>query len=76
MYFFQAALILIAVATRVIISTPIRTQNSVYALKESHNVPSQWTRMEAPPPQHVIKLHIGLKQAELDSLKTHLMEGN
>jgi hypothetical protein len=54
--------------------SPLQTRAS-YAVKETHPVPHQWTRVSAAPADHIIKLQIGLKQSQFDELERHLYEG-
>ena len=46
-----------------------------YSVKDSHNVPSAWSRISAAPPDHWISLQIGLKQNRFHELERHLYEG-
>ena len=48
---------------------------SPLVLKEVHKVPPQWTRLGPAPADHLINLHIGLKQSQMDELERHLLEG-
>ena len=45
-------------------------------VKETHTVPSQWSKVGPAPAGHVINLQIGLKQSQFDELERHLLEGN
>ncbi|RDW77724.1 hypothetical protein BP6252_05777 [Coleophoma cylindrospora] len=45
-----------------------------YALKESHHVPSKWSRLGPAPAGHLIQLQIGLKQSNFSELERHLFE--
>lgn len=48
---------------------------SEYAVKDSHPVPDSWSYVGKAPPDHVIELHIALKQAHFDILEKRLYEG-
>lgn len=45
------------------------------AVKETHHVPRDWTKLERARGDHVIHLQIGLKQGNFDELERHLYEG-
>jgi len=49
--------------------------HSQYVVKDTHHVPSQWTRVGPAPAEHLIKLQIGLKQSQFSELERHLYEG-
>jgi hypothetical protein len=55
-------------------ASPLRGR-SLYAVKETHPVPSQWTKVAPAPGNHMIQLQIGLKQSQFDELERHLYEG-
>lgn len=48
---------------------------SHHVVKESHNVPRDWSNLGPAPAQHMIQLQIGLKQENFDELEKHLYEG-
>ena len=54
--------------------SPLHSRRS-YAVKDSHNVPKQWSRIGSAPTGHWINLKIGLKQSRFDELEKHLYEG-
>jgi hypothetical protein len=45
-----------------------------YAVKETVAVPTGWKRVAAAPPDHKIKLQIGLYQENFESLERQLWE--
>ncbi|KAI9714851.1 MAG: hypothetical protein M1820_000140 [Bogoriella megaspora] len=47
---------------------------SSYAIKNSHHVPTKWSRERAAPPDRMIALSIGLKKSGYDELEKHLLE--
>ncbi|KAL8849729.1 MAG: hypothetical protein Q9221_005339 [Calogaya cf. arnoldii] len=53
--------------------SPVRSRSS-YAVKDSHLVPRQWTRVGQAPADHVVKLQIASKQSRFDELERHLYE--
>lgn len=61
-------------ATSLVLTSPVRTRTA-YEIKDSHNVPPQWTNIGPAPRNTVINLHIGLKQSQFDELERHLYEG-
>ncbi|KKY15785.1 putative tripeptidyl-peptidase 1 precursor [Diplodia seriata] len=67
------ALISLAAAAQGVLASPIRAR-SPYAVKETHYVPRQWSRAGRAPDDHVLHLHIGLKQSQFDELERHLYE--
>lgn len=68
-----AAFISAVLAAQAAIATPIKAR-SPYAVKETHHVPRDWTKMERARGDHVIHLQIGLKQGNFDELERHLYE--
>ena len=76
MYSFPIFLRLTLAIAHLAASSPVNNVQFTHAVKESHKVPSQWTRINVPLPQHVINLHIGLKQNRYEDLEKHLVEGN
>ena len=73
-YLTRAALLTLSVATSFVFGSPIRAR-STYEVKETHNVPSKWSRVGPAPGDHLINLSIGLKQSQFDELERHLYEG-
>jgi tripeptidyl-peptidase I len=49
--------------------------SSHYTVKDSLDPPPRWTRVAAATPDHVLKLHIGLKPGNFKELERHLYEG-
>lgn len=64
---------LLLVATSVTASPVVRSD---YAIKETHIIPSQWTKVSSAPADHVLKVSIALKQGNFDKLEQKLYEGN
>jgi tripeptidyl-peptidase-1 len=62
---------LAAIATQAI-ATPIA--RSPYAVKETHYVPRDWSKLERSHGGKTIQLQIGLKQGSFDELDRHLHE--
>ena len=58
----------------IVAATPVRVR-SPYTVKETHPVPSKWSRTGPAPGHHLINLQIGLKQSKFDELERHLYEG-
>jgi len=56
------------------LGTPLNIRSS-YAVKDSFHVPRKWERIGDAPPDHTIRLNIGLKQSNFDELERHLYEG-
>ena len=69
----SASAALLAFAS-IVSSSPIGTRTN-YEIKDSHYVPKGWTNIGRAPPNAVLNLHIGLKQAGLDELERQLYEG-
>lgn len=67
-------LLTLLLAVDAALGSPVRARTP-YAVKDSHVVPSSWTRVGAAPADHWISLQIGLKQSQFDELKRHLYEG-
>lgn len=74
MLFFFAALVAYTRFSALVSCTPGRSRSS-YAVKDSHRVPKEWTRVGQAPGEHMISLEIGLKQSRFDELERHLLEG-
>jgi tripeptidyl-peptidase-1 len=66
--------LLAAIAARDALASPIQAR-SPYAVKETHFVPKEWTRLERAHGGKTIQLQIGLKQGKFDELDRHLHEG-
>jgi hypothetical protein len=69
-----ATLLSAAIAAQTVLAGPIRARTP-YAVKESHHVPREWTKLDRASGDHVIHLQIGLKQGKFDELERHLYEG-
>jgi tripeptidyl-peptidase-1 len=68
-------ILLTAVLAAIVISGSPIASRQTYAVKDSHPVPARWSRGERAPADHVIQLHIGLKQNNFNELERHLYEG-
>jgi tripeptidyl-peptidase-1 len=66
----MAAFLFAAIATG---SSP--RSRSPYVVKDTHHVPKRWKPVGPAPAEHLIKLQIGLKQAQFSELERHLYEG-
>ncbi|KAF2476738.1 tripeptidyl-peptidase 1 precursor [Lindgomyces ingoldianus] len=62
-----------AIAAQAVFASPIRSR-SPYVVKETHNPPREWTRLERAKGDHVVQLQIGLKQGNWDELERQLYE--
>jgi tripeptidyl-peptidase-1 len=71
MHFTTAALAAFAAGN--VLATPIA--RSPYVVKETHFVPSQWSKQERSHGGKTIQLQIGLKQGKFEELDRHLHEG-
>ncbi|PQE10630.1 tripeptidyl-peptidase 1 precursor protein [Rutstroemia sp. NJR-2017a WRK4] len=60
-------------AASLVSSSPIKARTP-YAVKESHFVPPQWSRVGPAHEGSVINLQIGLKQSQFGELERHLYE--
>ncbi|MCJ1390580.1 hypothetical protein MMC18_003440 [Xylographa bjoerkii] len=69
----RSVVLTLAIAAGTIVGSPIRVRTP-YAVKESHNVPSKWSRVGPAPADHLISLSIGLKSSQFDELERHLYE--
>ena len=58
----------------VVLSSPVRNLSG-YVVKEEHAIPDGWLSTGPAPPQHTIRLQIGLKSSGFDELERHLYEG-
>ena len=67
-----SALLAVVAATSAV-ATPLSSYR--YAVKDSHPVPSRWTRMGPAPGTALLKMDISLKQSQFDELERHLYEG-
>ena len=74
MLFVAAAFLAFAGLSGLVSCSPVHSRSS-YAVKDSHHVPRQWTRIGQAPADHVVKLEIALKQSQFDELERHLYEG-
>ena len=45
-----------------------------YVVKETHPVPSEFSRIGGAPGDHLLRLQIGVKQGQFDVLEKHLWE--
>lgn len=71
---FSLALLSAVLAAHSAIATPIRAR-SPYVVKETHNPPREWTKLDRSKGDHVISLQIGLKQGNFAELEKQLYEG-
>jgi tripeptidyl-peptidase I len=69
-----SVLLSLMVAAGAVIASPFRIR-SPYALKDSHFVPDQWSKVGTAPENHRIQLSIGLKQSQFHELERYLYEG-
>lgn len=69
-----SALALLAEVTSVAAS-PVANKRDTYAVKEYHPVPRKWERLGDPSRDHMLHLHIALKQEQPGQLERHLLEG-
>jgi tripeptidyl-peptidase-1 len=56
------------------LATPVLSR-STYAVKETHFVPTEWTKADRAHGANTIQLQIGLKQGRFEELDRHLHEG-
>ena len=56
-------------------ASPWSPTSSSYAVKESHDVPSQWVLVDKPPQHQTIDSHLALRQSRFGKLETILLEG-
>ncbi|ORY57900.1 tripeptidyl-peptidase 1 precursor [Pseudomassariella vexata] len=68
-----AAVVSALIAAQAVIATPVRSRTA-YQVKETHNVPRKWKRVERAPQDHVINLQIGVKQSNYAELERQLYE--
>ena len=71
---FRSASLAFLIAATTVLSSPVRTR-SPYVVKDTHNVPNKWHKVGPAPPNHIINLHIGLRQSQFDELERQLYEG-
>jgi len=72
---FAAKILLVAgLAAQLALGSPVKAR-SLYAVKDSHFVPTKYTKLGPAPEEHVIELRIGVKQGDFDALEKHLYEG-
>jgi tripeptidyl-peptidase-1 len=50
------------------------TLNRRYVVKESHPVPTEFSRVGEAPGHHLMRLQIGVKQGQFEVLEKHLWE--
>ncbi|KAF2769315.1 tripeptidyl peptidase-like protein [Teratosphaeria nubilosa] len=62
----------LAIVCGLAIATPLHTGN--YAVKETHPVPREFTRISSAPGTHSIRLQVAVKQSRFDELEKHLYE--
>lgn len=55
-------------------ASPLRSRTP-YAVKDTHHVPKQWSKISSAPKDHILNLQIALKQSKFDELERHLYEG-
>jgi tripeptidyl-peptidase-1 len=70
----HSAVLALLAAAGTTLASPVSAR-SPYAVKDTHHVPSKWTKVGAAPSSHIIHLQIGLKQSQFDELERHLYEG-
>ena len=70
---YSVSLALLA-ASPTILSSPLRSRTE-YAVKDTHNIPSKWSKVGPAPAHALLHLHISLKQSQFDELERHLYEG-
>ncbi|PVH92703.1 tripeptidyl-peptidase 1 precursor [Periconia macrospinosa] len=68
-----SALLSAAIAAQAVLATPIRAR-SPYVVKESHNAPNAWTKLNRAQGDGVIDLSIALKQGNFAELERQLYE--
>lgn len=68
----STALFVAALSAGVCVAKPF--QNRAYAVKETHILPRDFTRVGDAPSNHLIRLQVGLKQGRFDELEQHLYE--
>jgi hypothetical protein len=73
MMHFTFAVLVATLAARDVIAKPIA--RSPYVVKETHFVPTEWSRQGRSHGGKTIQLQIGLKQGRFDELDRHLYEG-
>jgi tripeptidyl-peptidase-1 len=74
MQMLTSALLAAAIAAQAAFASPIRARTP-YAVKETHFVPREWTKLSRANGDNSIQLQIGLKQGRFDDLVKHLNEG-
>ena len=75
MHPYLAVTALVLAHPRIIGASPLDLTSSSYAVKESYDVPSQWTMIDEPAQHQTINLHIGLRQSRYNELENILLEG-
>ena len=76
MYPFTAVGLAYLLCTSSVFASPLHSRYSEYSVKDSHQVPPGWSNIGSAPPNHVIRLQIGLKQGQFEDLERHLYEGS
>ncbi|TLD36258.1 putative aspartic-type endopeptidase [Venturia nashicola] len=57
-----------------VFTSPTAQSAKRYALKSTHHVPQKWDRVAPAPPNHMIRLQIGLRQGKADEVLQNLKE--
>jgi hypothetical protein len=68
-------LMTLLICASTITGSPVQSR-SPYGVKERHHVPRAWSRVGRAPADHLVQLHIGLKQSQFSELERQLYEGN
>jgi len=71
---FNRALLLALLSFDVAFSFRLHSRHT-YLLKDSHEVPTAWSRVGSAHPEFLITLQTGLKQSRFDELKKQLYKG-
>lgn len=71
---FASTLLSAAIAVQAVLAGPIRAR-SPYVVKETHNAPNGWTKLDRADGDRIIQLQIGLKQGNFAELERQLWEG-
>ena len=72
---FSSTLIAVLITATTVLTSPLRACTP-YAVKDEHNVPSQWARIGPASSKKMLNLHIDLKQNQFEELERHLYEGS
>lgn len=70
----KSVLLALLSITSAVDASPLRSRTP-YSIKDTHNVPKQWTKISSAPKDHMLQLQIALKQSRFDELERHLYEG-